>query len=156
MALRVIFAEQSTGIVTTRDGQWAPGTAPFERVAGMTEALSLARRYLEKHPGHEVWIGSSVSSHRIIPPDGRGFDLWIARYRADSSLGAVRAGLTYGEIIAMLGWPDDSSSQLRRSPMAVILRYQPKDVDFHFDDGGRLILIHQDDVDDPVTILPYS
>jgi hypothetical protein len=119
----------------------------------MQEALALAREHLELHPDHEAWIGSSVSTHRLTLPSGGGFASWMAQYKRDGSLGPVRPGLTYGEVVTMPGWPDQCSHQLKRSPMAVILRYGPGDVDFHFDDGGRLWLIHQDDCDNPETIL---
>ena len=153
MALRVAFAEQSTGIVTTPSGERALGVDSFQRVDGMWEALTLAREYFQQHPDHEAWIGSSVSGHRLVPPAAQTFPIWIERFRREHTTGAIRLDMTFGEVISCLGWPDDCSIQHQRSPLAVILRYQPHCTDFHFDEGGRLCLVFQDDPDDSLTIL---
>jgi hypothetical protein len=153
MPIRVSFAEQATGIVTATYGERTLGPATFERFDGMTEAMAAVRSYLEIHPDHEAWVGSSVSSHRIVLPSGIGFDTWFEQFWRDGNLGDIAVGITYGEVVTRLGWPDMCSTQLRRSPMATIFRYGPKHVDFHFDDGGRLWLVHMDDLDDPQTIL---
>ena len=153
MPIRISFAEQATGIVTTTSGERALSPSTFERFEGMTEALAAVQSYLEIHPDHEAWVGSSVSSHRIILPSGIGFDRWFDQFERDGSLGDIAVGITYGEVLTQLGWPDMCSTQLRRSPMATIFRYGPKHVDFHFEDGGRLWLVHLDDLDDPKTIL---
>ena len=152
MALQVSYAEQSTGIVTTRDGEWAQAPAPIERFETMRQALSAVRSYLELHPQHEAWVGSTVSAHRILPPVGPGFYRWFTQFEQDGILGNIAPGMTFGEIIAHLGWPDDCSVPLSRSPLATIFRYGSRHIDFHFDDGGRLCLIHQDDTDHPRTL----
>lgn len=153
MALRVAFAEQSTSIVTTPSGERALGVESFQRVDGMWEALTLAREYFQQHPGHEAWIGSSVSGHRLVPPASHSFPAWIERFRREHTTGAIRLGMNFCEIISLLGWPDDCSVQLQRSPLAVILRYQPNNIDFHLDEGGGLCLVFQDDPDDSLAIL---
>ena len=153
MAIRVTFAEQATGIVTTTKGQWAPGSAPFERFETMRDALAAVRSYLESHPDHEAWVGSSVSSHRVVLPSGVGFCSWFDQFQRDGALAGIAIGRTFAEVIEQLGWPDACGLQMSRSPMAAIFRYGPKDVDFHFDAEGRLCLVYQDDLDDPQTIL---
>jgi len=139
MALRVTFTEQSA--------------APFQKAANFYEAMGMARGYLEQHPEGEVWIGSTVTSHRIRGPAGMGFEGWLAEYEKSGGTEPVQLGMTFGEVVSHLGWPDDCSEQMGRSPLSIILRYQPGDVDFHFDQGGRLWLVHRDDLDAPVTIL---
>jgi hypothetical protein len=119
----------------------------------MWDALAAVRSYLESHPDHEAWVGSSVSSHRILLPSGVGFYSWFDQLERDGALAGIAIGMTYGEVVAQLGWPDDCGVQMSRSPMATIFRYGPKDVDFHFDAGGRLCLVYQDDLDDPRTLL---
>ena len=153
MALRVVFAEQSTGIVTAPTGQWALGGEQFQTVDSMWDALRLARQYFEQHPDHEAWIGSTVSGHRLVPPGAQNFPAWLERLRLERTTGEIRLGMTYGDVVSCLGWPDDCSVQLRKSPLAVILRYHPHSFDFHFDDGGRLCLVFRDDPDEPQTIL---
>ena len=133
--------------------QRALGQATVEHFKGMTEALVAVRRYLKINPDHEAWIGSSVSSHRIILPSGIGFDRWFDQFGLDGSLGNITVGITYTEVITQLGWPDLCSTQLKRSPLAIIFLYGPKHVEFHFDDGGRLWLVQLDGLDAPKTIL---
>jgi hypothetical protein len=153
MSLQISFSEQKTGIMTTPAGQRFPGPYLLQRAENMWEALGIARQYLEQHPDHEVWIGSSVDRHRIVPAAPRAFAIWQERYQREQAVGEVRLGMTYGAVVSLLGWPDNCSVQLRRSPMAVILRYQPRDIDFHFDDGGYLWLVLEDDPENPKTIL---
>jgi hypothetical protein len=153
MAVKVTCAKQSTGIVTTRGGHWALGSAPVERFETMWQALSAVRSHLELYPQHEAWVGSPLSAHLILPPAGVGFQRWYSQFQQDGTLGSIAAGMTFGEIITQLGWPDDCSAQFSRSPLATILRYGSRHVDFHFDGDGRLCLVHQDDADDPRTIL---
>ena len=139
MALRVTFSEQSA--------------APFQKAASFHEAVIVVRKYLEQEPEGEAWIGSTVTSHRITLPTGQGFEAWRAEYEKSGRVEPVRLGMTFGEVVSELGWPDGCGQPMGRSPLSVILRYQPGDVDFHFDQGGRLWLVHRDDLDDPVTIL---
>lgn len=153
MALRVAFAEQSTGIMTTPSGEWALGREAFQRVANMWDALTLVREYLQQHPDHEAWIGSSIGGHRLVPPSAQNFAVWIEAFRREHTTGAIRLGMNFGEVISLLGWPDDCSIPFQRSPFAVILRYQPHDIDFHFDEGGGLCLVFQDGQGDSLTIL---
>jgi hypothetical protein len=50
-------------------------------------------------------------------------------------------GMNDGEIVSLPGWPDKAKVELRRLPMAVILRCALKQIGFHFDDRGRLFLL---------------
>ena len=156
MGLRVTFAEQATGIVTNASGERCLEGSSFEKAGSFHEAIGMVRAYLELHPGHEAWVGSTVTSHRITLPAGVGFEAWLAEYEKSGCVEPVQPGMTFGEVVSHLGWPDESSLPMGRSPLSVILRYQPGDVDFHFDQGGRLWLVHRDDLDDPVTILRAS
>ena len=92
MAIRVTFAEPATGIVTTPEGQRALGAAAFERFESMWEALAAVRSYLESHPDHEAWVGSSVSSHRIVLPSGVGFYSWFDQFERDGALAGIALG----------------------------------------------------------------
>ena len=69
MPLRVSFAEQATGIVTTTAGERALGLATFERFDGMTEVMAAVRSYLETHPDHEAWVGRLWLVHVDDPDD---------------------------------------------------------------------------------------
>lgn len=153
MSIRITFAEQSTGIVTTPSGEWALGAVAFQTLDSISEAIIRARGYFKHHPDHEASIESSVTGHRLVPPVAQRFSSWIERFRLEGIIEDVCLGMTFGEVIFTLGWPDDCSMQLQRSPFAIILRYQPYCTDFHFDDNGRLCLVFQDDPEDPVTIL---
>lgn len=132
MPVRLIFAEQATGVVTLASGDRSLGKPPYIRCDSMAEALDEAKRYLQLHEDHEAWIGSAQTSYRITLPAQGGFVPWIDAYRIQGILEPVRAGLSLGEVISILGFPNQCSVLRSKSPLAVIFRYLPGPIDFHF------------------------
>lgn len=153
MPVRLIFADQATGVVTQPSGEWAFGEPPYIGCEGMAEALTLAESCLQDHGDYEAWIGTSQTSYRITIPSQSGFMPWMDAYHQHGSLGSIQLGQSFGKIISMLGFPNQCSMSPAKSPLAVVFRYLPGSVDFHFDAEGRLWLVHDDSLDAPHTLL---
>lgn len=152
-SLHLTFAEQNTGFVTRPDGERANSDTHPQRFGSLAEALSAAESYLTVHRDHEAWVATAQSRHRVTLPVLGGFHEWIDSYRQYGSLGRIRLSMSFGDVIGLLGFPQRYSTRISPSPLSVIFRYLPGEIDFHFDAAGLLWLIHNDAADAGHTML---
>jgi hypothetical protein len=155
MPITLSYVEQATGIVLGADGsRELDAKVPYtESARDMPEAIERIKKYLMRVPGSEAWISDQEHSFRVTVPDCVGFEAWLTRYSASGDTGSISIGMDLGAVISEIGLPAQVGHGLGRRGLGAIFRYSPGSVDFHFLKDGKLFLVHDDDLDNPRTIL---
>ncbi len=155
MPINLSYAEQATGIVLGADGsRELNAKVPYsESARDMPEAIERVKKYLLSVPGSEAWISDQEHSYRVTVPAWGRFEAWLTRYSASGDTGSISIGMDLGAVISEVGLPSQVGQGLGHRGLGAIFRYSPGSVDFHFLKDGTLFLVHDDDLDNPRTIL---
>ena len=152
MPITISYAEQATGIVLNAAGERElDASKPYaETVTNLPKAITALENYFETTPESEALLMFRGSSWRVSVPDRRAFKSWISHYAETGETGGIELGLDVGAVITAIGLPAKVAAG---AGIGGILRYSPGSVDFHFLEDGTLFLVHDDDLDNPKTIL---
>lgn len=155
MPITLSYAEQATGIILGADGsRELSAKEPYsESACDMPNAIEKIRQYLMRVPDSEAWISYRELSYRVTVPNCGRFEAWMMRYSASGDIGSIKIGMDFGAVISEVGLPSQVGHGLVRRGFSAIFRYSPGSVDFHFIEDGKLFLVHDDDLDNPRTIL---
>ncbi len=124
-----------------------------ESACDMSNAIEKIVQYLLRAPDSEAWVSYRELSYRVTVPDCGSYEAWIMCYSASGDIGSIKIGMDVGAVISEVGLPSQVGHGLVRRGFSAIFRYSPGSVDFHFFEDGTLFLVHDDDLDNPRTIL---